>query len=242
MLTHASLMVTGEAAADAVARARRLPGLAVGLHLVVIEGVSAVTGDWFGSDQFRLGLRHAWRRRALEAEVRAQFAAFAATGLRLGHADAHKHMHMHPMVGATLVRVGREFGLSRVRVPAEPTDIMARLGVAPTLGARAMRAGTWPLRRQVRVAGMEAPDAVFGLAWSGHMTEARLLSLLPALPPGDVEIYFHPATHADATLVRLMPGYEHAAEMATLLSPAVRAAVPAARARTAASPPGCSPG
>ncbi len=266
VLTHASLMVTGGAVDDAVQRAWRLPGLRVGLHLVVIEGASAVTGQWFGFDQFRLGLRHAWRRRALEAEVRAQFAAFAATGLPLSHADAHKHMHMHPMVGATLVRVGHEFGLRRVRVPAEPPGIMATLGAAPTLGSRAMYAGTRLLRRQVEAAGMIAPDAVFGLAWSGHMTKRRLLALLPALPAGDVEIYFHPATHADATLARLMPGYEHAAELAALVSPAVRAltrkgelegvsptvpggaregepgAAPAAPARTAGSPPACSRG
>ena len=222
VLTHASLMVTGAAAADAVERARRLPGLRVGLHLVVIEGTSAVDGQWFGSDQFRLGLRHAWRTRALEAEVRAQFAAFAATGLPLSHADAHKHMHLHPMVGAVLVRVGREFGLRRVRVPAEPPATMARLGVRPTPGARAMYAGTRLLRHQVEAAGMTAPAATFGLAWSGHMTEARLLTLLPMLPGGDVEIYFHPATHADATVARLMPGYEHTAELAALVSPAVR--------------------
>ncbi|MGI4976747.1 MAG: ChbG/HpnK family deacetylase, partial [Janthinobacterium lividum] len=38
LLSTASLMVAGDAAADAVRRARRLPGLHVGLHLVVIEG------------------------------------------------------------------------------------------------------------------------------------------------------------------------------------------------------------
>src|SRR5208282_2125038 len=37
-LTGASLMVAGPAAADAVRRARVLPSLRVGLHLVVIEG------------------------------------------------------------------------------------------------------------------------------------------------------------------------------------------------------------
>ena len=37
-LQAASLMVAGAAAADAVRRARGLPGLRVGLHLVVIEG------------------------------------------------------------------------------------------------------------------------------------------------------------------------------------------------------------
>src|SRR5260221_11756746 len=38
ILTCASLMVGPPAAADAVARARRLPGLPLGLHLVVIDG------------------------------------------------------------------------------------------------------------------------------------------------------------------------------------------------------------
>src|SRR6187431_1520412 len=38
ILTCASLMVGASAAADAVARARRLPRLRVGLHLVLIDG------------------------------------------------------------------------------------------------------------------------------------------------------------------------------------------------------------
>ncbi|HEX4117353.1 MAG TPA: ChbG/HpnK family deacetylase, partial [Rhizomicrobium sp.] len=38
VLTAASLMVSGTAAADAVARARALPRLRVGLHLVLVDG------------------------------------------------------------------------------------------------------------------------------------------------------------------------------------------------------------
>ena len=37
ILTAASLMVSAPAAADAVARARRMPSLRVGLHLVLVE-------------------------------------------------------------------------------------------------------------------------------------------------------------------------------------------------------------
>ena len=89
VLTHASLMVAGDAAADAVRRARRLPGLRVGLHLVVIEGKSVLppaeipdlvdARGWFPSDQFRLGLRYFFlpqARRQLFAEIAAQFAAY----------------------------------------------------------------------------------------------------------------------------------------------------------------------
>src|ERR1700759_4499399 len=38
VLTSASLMVAAPACADAVARAKRLPKLRVGLHLVLVEG------------------------------------------------------------------------------------------------------------------------------------------------------------------------------------------------------------
>ncbi len=270
-LTHASLMVAGEAAADAVARARRLPGLRVGLHLVAVEGPAVLPASeipdlvdehgWFPSDQLRLGLRYTCSARAraqLASEIAAQFAAFAATGLRLSHADAHKHMHLHPHVARLLIDTGRRHGLRRVRVPAEPPSVMRRLGARPGLAGSAMHAWTRVLRRQIAAAGMDAPDAVFGLAWSGHMTEERVRALLgllgavpspsplpkgersrPPRPSGegrggglpDIELYFHPASRRDPLLDRLMPGYQHQAELAALLSPALRGAIrPAAPA------------
>lgn len=228
-------MVAGAAAADAVARARRLPGLRVGLHLVVVEGPSVLrdplltdADGWFPSDQLALGFRYFFLprvRRALGREIRAQFEAFAATGLTLAHADAHKHMHMHPTVGAKLLATGASFGLPRVRVPCEPPAVMARCGVPPTPGARAMAAWSGVLRGQARRAGIAANDAIFGLAWTGAFTEDRLLRLIPHLPAGDTELYFHPAAGRDALLDRWMPTYRHEAELAALTSPAVRAAL-----------------
>lgn len=239
VLTAASLMVAAPAAADAVARARRMPALKIGLHLVVIEGPAILppaeipalvdaTG-WFPSDQLRLGLRYFFLphvRRQLEAEITAQFAAFAATGLKLAHADAHKHMHLHPTVGRLLIAAGSSHGLTRVRVPAEPPDIMARLGT-PT--GQALYRWTRLLRSQLRRAGLTAPDAVFGLAWSGAMTTDRLRRLLDVLPQGDIELYFHPAARRDKLLDRLMPAYDHQGELAALLDPAIRAALQAIR-------------
>jgi len=73
------------------------------------------------------------------------------------------------------------------------------------------------LRRQVRAAGMITTDHCFGIAWSGHMTPARIRRLLGELPSGESEIYFHPAVERDAELCRLMPDYEHEAELEALL-------------------------
>ncbi len=245
VLGAASLMVAGAAAEDAVRRARALPGLRVGLHLVAIEGPAVLPpgeipdlvdgAGQFPSDQLRLGLRYAFHprvRRQLAAEIRAQFAAFAATGLTLDHADAHKHMHLHPTVGRLMLGIGREFGLRAVRVPAEPPAVMAAAGGRPGLGERALYRWSALLRAQARRAGMVVPDHCFGLAWSGHMTRARLLALAPHLPAGLSEIYFHPAAGQDATLARLMAAYEHVAELAALCDPEVAAAFAGVRRTT----------
>jgi chitin disaccharide deacetylase len=230
ILNAASLMVAGPAATDAVRRARALPALRVGLHLVVIEGPAVLPASaipdlvdaraQFASDQFRLGMSYFFRpkvRRQLATEIRAQFAAFAATGLALDHADAHKHMHLHPTVGQMMIAIGREFGLQRVRVPAEPPAVLARCGTRVGLGGRALYHWSRLLRRQVRAAGMASTDHCFGIAWTGHMTTERVRCLLTALPEGTSELYFHPAVARDAAFQRLMPDYEHDAELATLL-------------------------
>nr|WP_321984439.1 hopanoid biosynthesis-associated protein HpnK [uncultured Lichenicoccus sp.] len=233
VLSTTSLMVTGAAAADAVARARRLPGLRVGLHLVVIEGLAALPPDRiallanadrsFGRDQLALGIRYFFRpaaRRQLALEIAAQFSAFAATGLRLDHANAHKHMHLHPTVGDLLIAEGRRHGLPAIRIPYEPPGPI-RLADASrdTLGAALLRRWTRVLRLRASRAGLRTNDQCFGIAWSGGMTRERVTSLLPRLPPGLSEIYFHPAAGRSTVLDRLMPDYAHEAELAALCSP-----------------------
>ncbi len=232
ILTAASLMIAGSAAADAVRRARAMPSLAVGLHLVVIEGPAVLprtaipdlvdAEGQFPSDQLRLGLRYFLSpriRRQLAAEISAQFAAFAATGLKLDHANAHKHMHLHPTVGRLLVEIGAGHGLRAIRVPAEPPL------PASGLPERALSAWTRLLRRQARRAGLVTNDHCFGLRWTGTMSTERLLSVADRLPDGVSEVYLHPAIRRDAVLTRLMPDYAHEEELAALLDVRVRAQI-----------------
>ncbi|MBV9251189.1 MAG: hopanoid biosynthesis-associated protein HpnK [Acetobacteraceae bacterium] len=235
ILDAASLMVAGPAAEDAVRRARAMPSLRVGLHLVVIEGPAVLPpaqipglvdkAGQFPSGQLRLGFRYFLSpavRRQLAHEIRAQFAAFAATGLRLDHANAHKHMHLHPTVGRMLLRIGAGFGLRAVRIPAESPAILAACGTRAGIGARALYYWTVVLRRQARAARIATYDHCFGLAWTGHMTTLRVRHLLAVLPEGETEIYFHPAAGPDRVLQCLMPGYEHEAELETLLDRTLR--------------------
>ena len=241
VLSCASLMVAAPAAADAVARAirlrglRRLDGLRVGLHLVLIGGSPVLPAAELGSlvrrdgrfdgNPVRAGLRYflaPGMRGRLAAEIRAQFEAFRATGLALDHVNAHQHMHLHPTIARLLVEIGSDYGMRAVRLPAEPVAALRLAFPGERYKAPLYRPAIAGLRRRLGRAGLAMNDHVFGIAWSGAMTEHRVLALLPHLPPGVSEIYFHPATETNAALAEGMPSYRHAEELAALVSPAVR--------------------
>ncbi|QDH15415.1 ChbG/HpnK family deacetylase [Oecophyllibacter saccharovorans] len=239
VLTTASLMVAGPAAADALRRAQKLPGLRVGLHLVVIEGDSLLSlptitdeAGWFGRNQLKLGVEYFFSppaRRALKREIEAQFRAFARSGLPLDHANAHKHMHLHPTVGRLLIETGTRHGLKAVRTPLEPAR---PVGAEKTLGDQALAQWTRVLRAQLRRAGMKTNDHCFGLRWSGHMTPERLHRLLPQLPAGLSEIYFHPASGQNDQMAELMPDYQPRAELDSLICEQTRTLMATQRLRS----------
>jgi hopanoid biosynthesis associated protein HpnK len=223
ILGAASLMVSAPAAADAVARARRTPSLRVGLHLVLTEGrpvlpASAVRHLVDGSGSFRtdmaaVGAAIAFSRQArreVAAEITAQFAAFRATGLTLDHCNAHKHFHLHPVIGRLMAEIGGRFGLRAARVPFEPRIRWAPEALTTPLATL--------LRRRFRAAGLLVPDRVFGLRWSGQFTRDRLLGLMRDLPDGLTEIYLHPATDSFAGAA---PGYRYREEFEALTAPEI---------------------
>lgn len=226
ILSTASLMVAEDALADAVERARRLPSLHVGLHVALVNGrallppariplVADAAGRLPG-DQLQAGLKYFFTpgiRAQLEAEIRAQYAAFAATGLRLDHVNAQSHMHVHPTVFGLLLRVGRDYGSPPIRIPREPG---AAWWLVPWLTLMAARA---------RRAGVAHNGYVYGLRDTGRMGSARVLALLQALPAGVTEMYFHPATRRWDGIDPVLDGYALEDEFAALIDPAVVAAV-----------------
>jgi hopanoid biosynthesis associated protein HpnK len=230
ILGGASLMVGAAYAQDAVERARRLPALRIGVHLVVAEGAPVLAPERLPNlvdengelpaDLVRAGIRFFFRRaarRELEQEITAQFEAFEKTGLPLDHVNVHNHMQLHPTVLSGILKVARRFGVHALRLPMEQP------------GARLLTAWVSLLRWRLRRAGIRFNDQVQGLSDSGAMTEERVLRLLGRLPEGVTEMYFHPATRRCPEIDRHMPEYQHEEELAALTSPKVRDAIGAMR-------------
>ena len=237
VLSAASLMIGASASKDAVARAKRMPRLRVGLHLTTVEDSPAsrpldipdlvdASGRLRG-DLVMFGvsiIASSSARRQLRSEIRAQFEAYRATGLALDHVNAHLHYHLHPTVLGEILAIGVDYGMRALRVPIEPLEVLR--SVEPTKRHPiALLTKPWAamMRRRVRRAGIASADQVFGLAWTGHMTEERIAGLVDNLPQGVTEIYTHPAICADYD--GSTQGYDYAAELDALLSHHVRKAV-----------------
>jgi len=230
-------MVAAPGFDDAVARAKRLPKLRVGLHLVLVEGrpilppaelPDLVTRQGaFRTDMARMGAEMFFRprvRRQVAAEIEAQFEAFTRSGLALDHVNAHKHYHLHPTIAALMLQIGRRYGMAASRAPIEPHSVLA---AAEPVAAQSLDLVTGPLARMVRAryrrSGVVVADQVFGLAWSGAMTAKRLANIVRRLPEGLSEIYLHPATAGG--FEGAAAGYDYAGELAALVSPETRAAI-----------------
>jgi chitin disaccharide deacetylase len=242
ILSCASLMVAGPAAADALERARRLPSLRVGLHVVLVNGrpvspaekVSALvdaSGE-FPSDLFAAGIRYFFSREArrqLRTEIRAQFDAFRATGLQLDHVNAQNHFHVHPTVFRMLLEIGRDYGLRAVRIPREPFALSWRAERDMMAGRFANDVFLAPwltlMRLRAQRAGLVSNDFVFGMNDSGRMTPERMRRIVRALPAGVSEVYLHPAVREWPEGVAAMPGYAFGEEFAALIDPALAKAL-----------------
>ena len=237
VLTAASLMVAAPGAEDAARRAKAMPTLGVGLHVVLVEGRPALPASQvpalvdasghFRTDMVAAGINLFFNpiaRRQLEAEITAQFEAFARTGLPLDHVNAHKHFHLHPTIAGLILKIGRRFGMRSARLPIEPRAVLAKIepdGDYPTQPL----VDCWAdlARSRFRRAGLLVPDHVFGLGWSGAVTANRLNGLIRHLPEGLNEIYLHPAVSGYPGSA---PGYRYAEELGALLS---RGAIEAVR-------------
>jgi hopanoid biosynthesis associated protein HpnK len=249
VLTCASLVVAGEAAKDAVRRARRMPRLGVGLHLALLDAPSAMPPDEIpdlydpkvhGLDDkpARVGARIALSRRVREqarAEMRAQFELFEKTGLALDHVDGHWHFHQHPTLTGILIReMAPRYGVRAVRIPREPAlpswRAAGRRGLLGRLRTAAAHAGLWAvMRARLNRAGIAANDWFFGLNDGGHVGRELMLGMIANLPAGVSEIGLHPASGPLSGPFAPPPNWCGTEELKALTDPDVKAA--AARVR-----------
>jgi hopanoid biosynthesis associated protein HpnK len=235
-------MVSAPAAEDAVARAKNLPELNVGLHLVLsngkatspaaeIPGLAHANGQ-LDNNLFRTGIMMFFdpgTKKQLEKEIRAQFDAFKATGLKLDHVNAHNHMHLHPTVFDLIIKIGKEFGITAIRIPNEPPLESIISGGKDKIQRQLRFIFFKPfvsrMKKLCEANNIKHNDTIYGLNDSGHMTIDTLIRIIPHIPDGITEIYSHPATERWDDIDPAAKDYEFEAEYKALIHARTKRAV-----------------
>jgi chitin disaccharide deacetylase len=205
-VSSTSLVVGGEATAEAVALGHQHPGLAIGLHLALSDPLNKpalppdqVTklvdahGRFFPDERnLRLALSTIAGRAQVRAEIAAQFAAFAATGLRCDHVNTHRHAHLHPWLALLIFRQAARCGVTRTRIPWDDAVSLYK----PRDGLRFLRYVA--LRQCARYYHLELADRAFSRDWS----TGELADFLLHLPDGVTELICHPVAAIDHQFAR----------------------------------------
>jgi predicted glycoside hydrolase/deacetylase ChbG (UPF0249 family) len=246
IVTSTSLLANGYAFDHAVALAREVPLLGIGVHLTLTEGPSVAPGmaaDLFPAGRGYLPLSNQPHVRALAAgrlphaairrEFEAQVGKVMAAGIQPTHIDGHKYIHLLPGITAIAADVARQYAIPAMRVPHRLGDSpFSRIGRLSGLlaiwlmGALAYRVARW--------AGLLVPDRVVGFVDTGHLSPDAIRRLLRAPRPGVTEMLCHPAYRSaqlDALLAqgyRWIAGYDFDRETAAVSDPAARRSLEAA--------------
>jgi hopanoid biosynthesis associated protein HpnK len=212
ILTSCSLIVTGQAFAQAIQLAGENPHLAVGIHLVAVSGRSVLTPSeipslvdrqgCFSNQPVVAGMKYYFlsqARQELKKELAAQFEKFHTSGLRCSHIDGHWHFHIHPVVFDLAIRLGKQYGVCQMRVPEDDVALALRFDPSRSLQKRLygmiFQVLCRQMRRRLAREGFTCTDKVYGFFETGRMNSAYFLWLLEHLRSETNEIYLHPAYH-----------------------------------------------
>ena len=233
ILTSTSLMVSGDAAQEAIALSRNYPNLAVGLHLVLVCGKSVLppvqiphlvdSQGNFSNNPTQAGLTYQFNqatRAELRLEISAQLQKFRDSGLNLAHVDGHLHLHVHPVILNILTEFAAEFKIKFIRLPSEELTKNLKIDQRNLLTKIIWSIVFGQLRRYgeglLKANQIKFANRVYGLLQTGDMSEKYLLDLIPQIEAELVEIYSHPA------LVNTETNNGGEVELAALLSQEVR--------------------
>ena len=228
ILTAATLMANGAAFDDAIRCASQVPTLDIGCHLVLIGGVSLVTGKALPSTVPQLLSALARREIRPYDELAAQVRKTLAAGIRPTHLDTHKHTHLAPPVLEAVGRLGAEFGIRWVRRPFD-FPLNALRGTVPRLKrltSGALGVMRRRFHRSLSAHGCRTTDHFAGFQITGRFKAGELVQLFAMLPEGSTELMCHPGRCGAAlrnARTRLKESRED--ELMALIAPEVRQAL-----------------
>jgi len=211
VVTSSTLMANGTAFAEAVRLAQGVPGLSIGCHVVLIDGLPVLDArkipSLTASRRFRDGLKSFATQAVtgridadqIYAEATAQIHKILTAGVAVSHVDTHKHTHLFPQILRPLLRAARECGVKALRNPFGPRFPLRSSGLLlrPNLWrryaeVRILRRFAGKFREAVDREGFATPDGTLGIEVTGTLDETLFRAIAQSIPDGTWEFVCHP--------------------------------------------------
>ncbi len=237
-LKSTTLMAGGAAFEDAVAVAKKNPGLGVGIHFTLANGNPILSREEIPSLVTAQGTFHAdyvtFLKKYLSgkvslAEVRSELAAqltkILRAGLTLTHFDSHQHLHHVPGIIQIALELAAAENISAMRV----ADAKLFDGELKNFGQAVGRVGLSSLAKfagyQAHKKNFATPNHFAGIVAGESVSETFMLKLIDNLRGGTTEVMLHPGT--DNKILQDFCQWEHDFEMelAAVTSPRVLSAL-----------------
>ena len=202
ILTSATLMANTPGFEEAVELSKENKKLGVGIHLNIVRGEPLLAADKvrtllsnegrFFSSVFLLLRKLASKKvnlQDIEREFRAQIEKALKAGITPSHFDSEKHIHCLPSIFKIVLKLGKEYGIRKVRYINEycfsPRNFRTANSFFRSLFCALMK-------KKVRESGLVITDRFYGICNRGYMAAQRLKKILTNLDEATAEIMVHP--------------------------------------------------
>lgn len=221
VVTSATLMANSAAFDGAIKLLGSAPRLAVGCHVVLVDGAPILPPDEVRTllagrsgqpERFHSRLSPVAARAVfggfdpdeLTNEIVAQIRKLQTAGVQVTHLDSHKHTHIFPSILKSLVKAARICGVPAIRNPFVPANALRirRFRRKPALWkrfsqVRMLRTFAGKFRDRMQRSGLASPDGIVGVIETGAFNLERLREALQDLPEGTWELVCHPGYFDD---------------------------------------------
>jgi predicted glycoside hydrolase/deacetylase ChbG (UPF0249 family) len=174
--------------------------LGVGIHLNLTDGealdksLEQISGraGFLSSANIKLALNRKINLCEVESEFRAQIIRVQESRLEITHLDSHKHVHTFPGIQNIVLKLAKEFNITKIRVPYDMSPLNSLIFSKQFPKRVLINYLSRRFKAKTRRLGIDSADKFFGILETGNLDFKRLTRVIEALPNGVSEIMCHP--------------------------------------------------
>jgi predicted glycoside hydrolase/deacetylase ChbG (UPF0249 family) len=248
VVRSAALLMNAPGTAHAIALAKKHPGLEVGIHLGIVEGICLTATDTrlsrkvksitekFSYFEGRPCLLKSWKTfclrylfcgisfTALQRELETQLLLFQKEFGNIPFANSTQHLHLLPGISELVLDLADTFGIKSFRchsvMPDSPPVYRPRWAAAFIMKILGKR-----FRSLAKMKKISMPDGMFGFAHSGHLDFNSLIKMISQATEGTYEIMTHPGLDCPQLKLNLpwaFEGFNWLSELSAVTNPLVK--------------------